>query len=612
MFGYAIYYIVALLIYSTYQPLHYDPLSISQSSSLLASFFLLFACVSRWQFKKIESQIESLAFRRIDHQFHATLTRQSIFTILLYAVDIYLFNLQSIVNRFTVFQKVPTFEALFFLLLFVSHLAVVWNNAYGPYQKIYRTGITKKEYIVSNISFSVPILLPWFILSLTVDLIHSLPFETPRRFLLSVEGQALYFVCFLLVVAIVGPAFIQKFWQCRSLDNGYIRHRIESMCAKAEMGFNDILIWPLFGGKIITAGVMGLIRQFRYILVTPALIDLLDPVEIDAVIAHEIGHIKLKHLLFYLCLFVGYILIAFALMDLIVYLLVYLGASYGLILHDLAKDSFSISIVLSFTTIFIFLIYFRYIFGFFMRNFERQADIFAYTAIGSAQPLISTFEKISLSSGQSPDKPNWHHFSIHERISYLRKCASDRKWIDRHNLKIKKSFWAYMIVMVALGGMGLFFHYGETRKTIHSNLVKKIIFERIKVDPINADLHQFVGDLYYSEKQYGAAAASYERALKINPHHVHALNNLAWMYATCDVEGFRMPQKALELALHASTLSKEAHILDTLAEAYYVNGDWTGAVNASEKALSSATQNELYFRDQLERFKNAAHRNQSH
>ena len=38
---------------------------------------------------------------------------------------------------------------------------------------------------------------------------------------------------------------------------------------------------------MITAGVMGLIKNFRYILVTPSLLNLLEPAEVDAVIAHE-------------------------------------------------------------------------------------------------------------------------------------------------------------------------------------------------------------------------------------------------------------------------------------------------------------------------------------
>ncbi len=606
MFGYAIYYIIALLIYSTYPPAPDVTANLSQSGGLWVFFFLCFILITRQAFQKIEAQIPLWTFRRIDHEFHALLTRQSIIAIMLFAVDIYVLNIHGLVKHISVFQKIPTLEALFFLMVFIAHLVIVWHYAYLPYQKIYRTGMAKKEYIFSNIMFSVPILLPWFLISITADIIQALPFETPRRFLMSAEGQAVYFIFFLLILAVVGPALIQKFWQCRPLELPAIRYRIESMCQKAKMGFKDILIWPLFGGKMITAGIMGLVRRFRYILVTPALVELLEPHEIDAVIAHEIGHIKGKHLLFYLFFFVGYIVIVFSLTDLMLYMFVYFGAAYGFILNDPEMDSFFISLCFSFSTILIFLVYFRYIFGYFMRNFERQADIFAYLTIGSPFPLISTFEKISLSSGQSQDRPNWHHFSIRERIDYLIRCATDTQWIHRHNAKIKKSLLIYIIALTFLGWMGVSIHYGEARENIQTKMIKKIIHTMLQKNPQNADLHQLLGDVYFSEKNYAEAAAAYERALTFNPDQVTALNNLAWLYATCEDSSYRRPQKALALAQRAAFLSHEAHVLDTLAEAYFVNKERDMAVLTAKKALSAATQNKTYYQDQLEKFEKAA------
>ena len=101
-------------------------------------------------------------------------------------------------------------------------------------------------------------------------------------------------------MAIIGPALVQKFWRCKPLEDGYHRRRIEDLCQREGLAYANILYWPIFGGKMITAGVMGLIKNFSYILVTPSLLKLLQPEEVDAVIAHEIGHIKKKHLLFYL------------------------------------------------------------------------------------------------------------------------------------------------------------------------------------------------------------------------------------------------------------------------------------------------------------------------
>ncbi len=256
-------------------------------------------------------------------------------------------------------------------------------------------------------------------------------------------------------MAIIGPALIQKFWRCKPLENGYHRSRIESLCRRAGLTYANILYWPIFGGKMITAGVMGLIKKFRYILVTPSLLHLLEPEEIDAVIAHEIGHIKKKHLLFYLVFFVGYMLLSYVTFDIMIFAIIYTKPVFWFISKTGLSQTTVVSGISSIVIICVFLIYFRFIFGFFMRNFERQADTYVYALFDSAKPLISTLEKIAATSGQSADKPNWHHFSIRQRIDYLRKCETNSSWIARHDGKVKKSIGVYLMCLLCLGNFGI-------------------------------------------------------------------------------------------------------------------------------------------------------------
>ena len=55
---------------------------------------------------------------------------------------------------------------------------------------------------------------------------------------------------------------------------------------------------------------MGILPGLRYILLTPALIETMSREELEAVIAHEIGHVKKYHLLLYICLIAGFSLLA--------------------------------------------------------------------------------------------------------------------------------------------------------------------------------------------------------------------------------------------------------------------------------------------------------------
>ena len=84
------------------------------------------------------------------------------------------------------------------------------------------------------------------------------------------------------------------------------------------------------------------------------------------------------------------------------------------------------------------------------------------------------------------------------------------------------------------------------------------------------------------------------------------LNNLAWFYATCEVESLRNPKRALSLAKLAAEIESTSQIFDTLAESYFVNGMYAEAIEVGERALKLAKDNRAYYKRQLEKFRKAA------
>ncbi len=605
MFGNFIYFIVVLLIYATYQPAEEPDILLPETLLFFLGLLLTFVLIVWLRFRHIERRLFRAPFHRLDHQYTTTLTRLSILAILLFAVDIYLLDLGALFSDIPLFNVFPTAEAVLFLGLFIFYLAIIWGIGHRVYRQLYAATITRRSYVASNISFAVPVLLPWLVLSTVADLIHLLPYRPAREFLTTTEGEIIYFLVFLFAVAVLGPLLIQKFWRCKPVGPGYERHRIERLCQKAGLEYADILYWPIFGGRMITAGVMGLVKRFRYILVTEALLSYLKPEEVEAVIAHEIGHIKRYHLLFYLFFFVGYMLISYASFDLIVYALVYMEPFYGVIQEAGFDQATVTSVFLSLLIIAIFLIYFRFIFGYFMRNFERQADTYVYKLFASAQPLIATFEKITLTSGQPPEKPNWHHYSISERIGYLKQCEADRSWIARHDRKVKGSIILYGVGVLLMGLVGYHLNFGEAGKRLDAQLFEKVILREIEKGRQDPALYRMLGNYYYSRDRYAETAAAYEKSLRLKPGHPEVLNNLAWLYATSEDPALRNPERALALAQKAAGLNRSPHILDTLAEAYFVNGRMDEAVVAATAALNIAEKNRSYYATQLEKFREA-------
>jgi Zn-dependent protease with chaperone function len=602
VFGNFIYFIVVLLITLTYQPSEQTHFSATQSGVLFIGLSLAFAVFTRLAFKRIEQRIGRLPFARLDQQFHAAQMRASIAAVAVYALDIYALNLPSFLFGLTPLDGAPTLETLLFLLLFMGYLGLAWALAFDVYRKLYHPDFGRRAYVASNVSFSIPVLLPWLLLSGLADLLNALPFEGLRRFLATSEGQFAYFALVLVAIAVVGPFVIQRFWRCYPLESGDQRRMIDALCRRAGMAYADILYWPLFGGKMITAGVMGLVRRFRYILVTPALLGLLEPDEVEAVVAHEIGHIKKKHLVFYLLFFAGYVLFAYVSFDLLLYGLLYLEPVWRLFRESGINQSTTLSTLFSVLMIAVFLVYFRFIFGFFMRNFERQADTYVFTLFESARPLVETLRKIAVISGQSPDRPNWHHFSIRERIDYLGRCEQDRAWIRRHDTKVRRGIASYLAVLVFFAVVGYQLNLGALGQRLSGHVFEAMLERELQKSPDDAGLHALRGDLEYSRSNYPGVIAAYERSLMLKPDSAQVLNNLAWLLATCEDRKLRDPVRALELAERAAALEPSAHILDTLAESYFANGRYAEAVATETRALEKAGGDRGIYERQLQKF----------
>jgi rhomboid protease GluP len=116
-----------------------------------------------------------------------------------------------------------------------------------------------------------------------------------------------------------------------------------------------------------------------------------------------------------------------------------------------------------------------------------------------------------------------------------------------------------------------------------------------------------LADLYAKQKLYPDAIKNYQQALRLVPDFAEAHNNLAWLYATCDDPKYRDPKAALDHAQQAVKLTewKEGESIDTLAEAYYVNGDYQQAVEVQKRALALEPHN-AELQEHMKRYREAA------
>jgi tetratricopeptide (TPR) repeat protein len=237
--------------------------------------------------------------------------------------------------------------------------------------------------------------------------------------------------------------------------------------------------------------------------------------------------------------------------------------------------------------------------GFFMRNFERQADLYSATTMGTPKAIISSLEKIAHLSGKSRNLPSWHHFSIKERVDCLRRNLEEPDLVKRHNRFIAASFLTYLVCLV---GLVYVLNFSPIKQHIIYSLGEKALSQQLLKDPVDIDLWQNLAMIYHETKEYEKAIGTYERIIDLDPNHATVLNNLAWLLATVPDQGLRDKMRALDLAKKAVAIERSAMFLDTLAEAYYVNGMISEAVEAIEEAVSIASEGRNYYEKQLKKF----------
>jgi tetratricopeptide (TPR) repeat protein len=125
-------------------------------------------------------------------------------------------------------------------------------------------------------------------------------------------------------------------------------------------------------------------------------------------------------------------------------------------------------------------------------------------------------------------------------------------------------------------------------------------------EPNNIALLENLAMLYHETGNYKEAIDAYERVLSINDKEPGTLNNLAWLLVTVPDENLKDPKRGLELAKKAIELERTPTFLDTLAEAYWVNGDTEKAIDTIKEAISLEKGDASYYKRQLDKFMSSA------
>jgi Zn-dependent protease with chaperone function len=334
------------------------------------------------------------------------------------------------------------------ILPFLLASAGQWVANYSATRELGPASWSLGECLGQQLRFTLVILAPWLVMTAAIDSEPYWP-AMVRHYLgqhkLVAGGLS---VAILGALLLVFPIYLIRLWPARRLPDGPLRLRLESLLARAGVGCRELMVWRTGGGRVSNAAVMGIVGRFRYVAFTDALLGEMTEEEIEAVLAHEIGHARHGHLWFYVLFTLSFAPAA----------MVVVGTVLAVIAPVLQpgktdlSDGRALSTVAALLVAVLVAIYWRYVFGFLSRGFEREADVAACELVGTPLPLMTALEKLALVSGSGRAAPSWRHYSVAERVDFAARYGFDREALAGYHRRLRAVKAAVALVAALLIG----------------------------------------------------------------------------------------------------------------------------------------------------------------
>jgi Zn-dependent protease with chaperone function len=255
----------------------------------------------------------------------------------------------------------------------------------------------------------------------------------------------------MVLILMVLPLALLPLWGARRMPSGEMQRLMSDACSRLGVRVAGLMRWPMAGGRVYNAAVIGMLPRLRYVLFTDDLMRDLPVPQVMAVLGHELGHARHGHLWIYLLFANAGLLVSFLLREdfaaVLLPLLKTLLPTLGLALDDEQLRGFAeISAILLMMALL-----WRVAFGVLSRACERQADLVGAELAGDPQVMCDALKSVAHLSGQGEDEPSWRHYTIAQRVAFLqavRRHPSLAVWHHKFVLMMRHSLILIILTLL--------------------------------------------------------------------------------------------------------------------------------------------------------------------
>jgi STE24 endopeptidase len=232
---------------------------------------------------------------------------------------------------------------------------------------------------------------------------------------------AMFMGLFIVLAQIAPLVLFPIFYKFEPLENDDLKQRLVRLSESAGTKVRGIYKWHLSEkSRKANAALTGL-GATRRIILADTLLDHYSPEEIEAVLAHELGHHVHRHILKSIFVQAGVTLLGFWAANYVLHLSIEQWSMF-----DTMSDFSNLPLLVLISTVLSVLL--MPAMNAYSRFNERQADRYAFKTIRSVQPFITSMNKLAAQNLAERTPSRWVEWLFHSHPAISRRVAAAEAW----------------------------------------------------------------------------------------------------------------------------------------------------------------------------------------
>ena len=232
---------------------------------------------------------------------------------------------------------------------------------------------------------------------------------------------AMFLVLFVVIAQLAPLVLFPIFYKFEPLENEDLKQRLVRLSESAGTRVRGIYKWNLSEKSKKANAALTELGATRRIILADTLLDHYSPDEIEAVLAHELGHHVHKHILKSIFVQAGITLFGFWAANFVLHMAIEQWHMF-----DTLSDYANLPLLVLVSSALSFVL--MPAMNAYSRFNERQADRYAFKSIKNVQPFISSMNKLASQNLAERTPSKWVEWFFHSHPAISRRVAAAEAW----------------------------------------------------------------------------------------------------------------------------------------------------------------------------------------